>query len=71
MKPWGMPGERHRRRPTSDGMAMMLAAQAALYGAAEPLSTADALALKEQLRREDDDRARRQGELHLVERGRG
>jgi hypothetical protein len=52
-------------------MAMMLAAQAALYGAAEPLSPADALALKEQLRREDDDRARRQGELHLVERGRG
>ena len=49
----------------------MLAAQAALYGAGEPLSFADAQALREQLRIEADDRARRQGELHLVERGRG
>ena len=64
-----MPGERHRHQPTPAGMAAMLAAQAALYGAADPLSPADALALKEQLHREDP--ARRQGELHLVERGRG
>ncbi len=52
-------------------MAAMMAAHAALYGAGEPLSPADALAMKEQLRREDDARARLQGELHLVERGRG
>jgi hypothetical protein len=50
-------------------MATMLAAQAALYGAGAPLTEADALALREQLIH-DDSRAR-QGELHLIERGRG
>ncbi len=49
----------------------MLAAHAALYGEGDPLSLADAQALREQIRVETDARARRQGELHLVERGRG
>ena len=66
-----MPGHPHRHPPTAAGMAAMLAAQAALYGDGDPLTAADALALQEKLRREDDARARRQGELHLVERGMG
>lgn len=64
-----MPGHPHRHPPTAAGMAAMLAAQAALYGDGDPLTAADALALQEQLRVEAEDRTRRQGELHLVERG--
>ena len=65
------PGVRHRHPPTAAGREAMQAALAALYGAGEPLAPNDALALEEQLRRDADDHARRQGELHLVERGRG
>lgn len=66
-----VPGARHRHPPTAAGRAAMQAALAALYGDGDPLTAADALALQEQLRVEAEDRTRRQGELHLVERGRG
>lgn len=69
MKHWGMPGVPHHRRPTPRGMATMLAAQAALYGHGDPLTQADALAVREQLRRSTNDAMQR--ELPLVERGRG
>ena len=70
MKHWGMPGGTHHRQPTQAGRAAMLAAQAALYGAGEPLTPDEMLALREQLRIDADTRAR-QGELRLAERGRG
>ena len=62
---------RRRFKPTPTGMAAMLAAQAALNGEGDPITGDDALALREQLRVEDDLRARRQGELRLVSKGRG
>lgn len=64
-----MPGGRHRHLPTAAGRAAMLAAHAALYGAHQALGENDALALREQLRRDTKDTGQR--ELPLVERGRG
>lgn len=62
---------RKRFTPTPSGMAAMLAAQAELYGEGDPITGDDALALREQLRVEDEQRDRRQGELRLISKGRG
>lgn len=62
---------RRRFTPSASGMAAMAAAQAALYGEGDSITGDDALALREQLRVEADTRARRQGELRLVSKGRG
>ena len=66
-----LPGAKHHRLPTPAGCAAMLAAHAALYGDGDPLSPADAMALREQVRLDDEARQRRQGELRLAMRGRG
>lgn len=62
---------RRRFTPSAAGMAALAAAQAALYGEGDAITGDDALALREQLRVEADTRARRQGELRLVSKGRG
>lgn len=60
---------RRRFTPTPSGMAAIRAGYAALYGDGTPITGDDALALREQLRVDDEARRRRQGELLLGPQG--
>lgn len=64
------PFRRRRFTPTPAGMAAIREGLAALYGDGTAVAGDDALALREQLRVEDEARRRRQGELHLAPRDR-
>lgn len=64
------PFRRKRFVPTASALTAARTAMEALNAASEPMTSDDVLALREQLRVEDELRGRRQGELRLVSKGR-
>ena len=62
---------RRRFVPAAPAVVAMLAARAALDGYGDPIEGDDAIALREQLRAEDEARRCKQGELAFAAKGRG
>ena len=65
------PFKRRRFVPAAAAVVAMLAARAALDGGGDAISGDEALALREQLRAEDEARRSKQGELAFAPKGRG